>query len=84
MAKAWTNLIIEERKSDETLLMVWSPTLVPVMGVIEAIEGVSRVFHDKAMGRLNVYLNPCYQKHELIAEIKAAVEGLDPLCEEAT
>lgn len=72
MAKPKTNFVVEESKSDPNLLYVWLPDLAPAVFPIRGIEGVSNVFHSTS-DRLDVYLNPCYDKSELMAEIKAVV-----------
>ena len=71
MAKPKTSYIIEESESDPNLLMVWLPKPASAGRINEAIEGVHNVWHNKVRGCLNVWLNPCYDKHEIIAEIKA-------------
>lgn len=72
MAKPKTNIVIEENKTEQTLLHVWTPSLAASAEIIREIEGVSRVFHITMESRLNVWLNPRYDKAELIAEIRAA------------
>jgi len=72
MAKLRTNYVIKEG-SDLNLLQVWAPAHAKAKALIEAIEGVVRVWHSMNDDRLNVWLNPCYSKTELKAEIKAAL-----------
>lgn len=73
MAKPRTNLIIEGSEVDSTSLTVWTPTPTASATLIEAIEGVASVYHNTSRDCLNVYLNPCYDKNELQAEIETAL-----------
>jgi len=70
MAKPKTNLIIEECKSVPNLLKVWVLEPAAAKKSIEAIEGVTYVTHYVKEGYLNAWLNPCYSKAELKAEIE--------------
>lgn len=76
MAKPKTNLIVEE-DSIPNHLKVWTPAVppTPVKEFIEAIQGVISVYHSIEKGHLSVWLNPCYDEAEIVAEIKEAIDG---------
>ena len=76
MAKPKTNLIIEEFESDSNLFKVWLPMPVPAVEIIRAIEGVASVWHNVEQGSLWVWVNPCYDKGEVKAEIKAVTKAI--------
>jgi len=73
VAKPRKNLIIKESKTTPNLLEVWTPAPAKAKGLIEAIEGIARVYHFEVNGYLNVWLNPCYSKAEIKAEIRVAL-----------
>ena len=74
MAKPKVDFLVEEVE-DLNLLRVWAPALVSKVGIIETIEGVSSVWYSALRDCLDVWLNPCYDGGELIAEIRAALES---------
>jgi len=71
MAKPKTNLIIKKDHAPN-LLRVWMPAPAEAEESIKAIEGVVEVYHSRE-GYLNVWLNLCYDKEEIAAEIEAAI-----------
>lgn len=75
MAKPKTNLIVLDDKSKSNLFKVWTPTPTAMKELIETIEGVVSVYHSTGQGHLSVWLNPCYDKDELRAEIEAILSN---------
>ena len=77
MAKPKTKSVIEGDKHNHTMIRVWTPAPTSMKELIEAIEGVTSAFYSKVRGYLVVWLNPCYDRNELIAEIKEVTDGTD-------
>lgn len=72
MAKVQRNLVIEEHEAEPRFLEVWVPVFTPVFArAVEAIEGVTSVYIHSTEGGLSVHFNPCYDRDEIVAEIKA-------------
>lgn len=74
MARLKTRCIIEKSKANANLFKVWLPLGGEFAEPLEAIEGVVSVRQGSG-GHFLMWLNPCYDRDEIMDEIKAVSDA---------